>query len=91
MAFRFSFGDGEEQVGADDGEGAIAAPNAMKASVPPVREHPMTELVGKNRFLRFFSSNKGSEGDSNASVVCDTLISVFKKKVTSYNGRNCWK
>ena len=60
MAFRFGFGDGDGQVDADDGEGAIAAPNAMKANVPPVREHPMKELVGKNRFLCFLLPQQGT-------------------------------
>ena len=53
MAFRFGFGDRDDEVDADDGQGAIAAPNAMKASVPPVREHPMKCLVGKNKFPCF--------------------------------------
>ena len=50
MAFRFGFGDGDDQVNADDGEGAIAAPNTMEVNVPPVKEHPVKELVGKDIF-----------------------------------------
>ena len=50
MAFRFGFGDGDDEVDAYAGQGAISAPNAMKASVPPVREHRMKDLVGKNEF-----------------------------------------
>ena len=48
MAFRFGFANGDEELNADDGNGVYSTPNATETNVPPVREHGLKELVGKN-------------------------------------------
>lgn len=56
MAFRFGFGNDDDEADVDGGSNQSPDPEtslSKKSSIPPTREHDLRELVGKNTLFAY--------------------------------------